>query len=80
MSYLAVEEYFRLLGFGRMKKCDMVKSVARERGVTAGDAADRMDRAVDRLVRALRSGQPAHVPGVGTITPGKRWTFRQEKP
>ena len=63
-----------------MKKSELIKSVARVQRVPTGAAADQMDRAVDQILRQLRSGHPAHLPGFGTIRPGKRWTFREETP
>jgi nucleoid DNA-binding protein len=64
--------------FGRMKKSDLIKQMASQHGVEPGTAADQMDKAVNQLLRALRSGHPARLPGLGTISPGKRWVFRQE--
>ena len=34
-----------------------------------------MDRVVNQIVLALRKGEPAELPGLGTIQPGKRWVF-----
>jgi nucleoid DNA-binding protein len=62
-----------------MKKLDLVKEMARKTGGKAGDAADQMDRAVNRIVRSLRCGKAARLPGLGTITPGKEWTFKPER-
>lgn len=67
-----------MVAFERMKKSDLIKQVARQRGVAPGAAADQMDKAVNQILRALRNGQAARLPGLGTITPGKRWVFRQE--
>ena len=67
-----------MLLFDRMKKSDLIKQVARQRGVEPGAAADQMDKAVNKIVRALRSGHAARLPGLGTISPGKRWVFRPE--
>ena len=65
-----------------MKKSDLIKQVAKQRGVEPGNAADQVDKAVNQILRALRSGHAARLPGLGTITPqgavGKRWVFRQE--
>jgi nucleoid DNA-binding protein len=61
-----------------MKKSDLIKQVASQHGMEPGVAADQMDKAVNQLLRALRSGQAARLPGLGIITPGKRWVFRQE--
>ena len=61
-----------------MKKSDLVREMSRENGGDPGDAADRMDRAVTQILRTLRRGRPARLPGLGTITPGKQWTFKAE--
>jgi hypothetical protein len=62
-----------------MKKSPLVSEIARQNGGDIVDAADQMDRAVNRIIRLLRRGKPARLPGLGTITPGKQWTFRQER-
>ncbi len=62
-----------------MKKPELAKTVARDKGVPPETAADAMDSAVNQLLRTLRSGQTAHLPGLGRIVPGRRWVFRQEK-
>jgi nucleoid DNA-binding protein len=68
-----------MLVFGQMKKSDLVKAAVQLRGVEPGTAADQIDRAVSQLMRALRSGRSARLPGLGTISPGKLWTFRPER-
>ena len=62
-----------------MKKSDLARAVAKRHGVKTGDAADQLDRIVNQIIRTLRAGHPAHLPGLGTINPGKEWTFQQEK-
>jgi nucleoid DNA-binding protein len=61
-----------------MKKSALAKAVAKRHKVKTGDAADEMDRAVTQILQTLRSGRPARLPGVGTIKPGKPWTFQPE--
>jgi len=61
-----------------MKKRGLANDVAKRSGVKAGAAADQMDLVVTKIIRTLRRGQRAHLPGLGTITPGKPWTFRPE--
>ena len=56
----------------------MAIDVAKRRGVEPGAAADQLDRVVTRIIRTLRRGQRAHLPGLGTISPGKPWTFQPE--
>jgi nucleoid DNA-binding protein len=62
-----------------MKKSELARDIGERRGVDPGDAADQMDRAVNKIVRALRQGKTARLPGLGTIKPGKPWTFQPEK-
>jgi nucleoid DNA-binding protein len=62
-----------------MKKRDLAQKLSDETGCDPASAADKLDRAVNELVKALRSGKAARLPGLGTITPGKRWTFRRER-
>ena len=62
-----------------MKKAELANHEARRQRVAPGNAADQMDRMVARIVRTLRSGRAAELPGLGTIHPGKRWIFHPEK-
>lgn len=61
-----------------MKKSDLARDVARRNRVEPGDAADQLDRAVNQIVRALRRGESAHLPGLGTLKPGRHWVFRPD--
>jgi nucleoid DNA-binding protein len=61
-----------------MKKSGLAMDVARRSGVKLGDAADQLDSVVNQILRILKDGRPAHIPGLGTIIPGKRWRFEQE--
>ena len=63
-----------------MKKSDMAAEISRREGTNPGDAADRLDRVVNRIVRDLRQGKAARLPGLGTLKPGKPWTFQPEEP
>jgi nucleoid DNA-binding protein len=62
-----------------MKKADLARELAKRSGGDTGQAADRLDRVVNRIIRNLRSGKPARLPGLGTINPGKEWTFLPER-
>jgi nucleoid DNA-binding protein len=62
-----------------MKKSDLAKEMEKRNGGDASQAADQLDSVVNGIIRTLRSGRPARLPGLGTITPGKQWTFRQER-
>jgi len=62
-----------------MKKAQLAVQEGKRQQVEPGSAADQMDRAVNRIVQALRNGKRAELPGLGTIRPGKRWVFRPER-
>jgi nucleoid DNA-binding protein len=62
-----------------MKKSELVREMARTNGGNADDAAVQLDRVINRIIRTLRGGKPAKLPGVGTINPGKQWTFKSER-
>lgn len=68
-----------MVGSGRMKKAELANHEARRQRVAPGNAADQMDLVVNKIIRALRSGRPAELPGLGIISPGKRWVFHPEK-
>ncbi|MGC8793075.1 MAG: HU family DNA-binding protein [Bryobacteraceae bacterium] len=61
-----------------MKKRDLAARLARQSGVSEADAADRLDRLVHDILRRLRQGKPVSLPGLGTLLPGARPTFRFE--
>jgi len=72
-----------MVAVNRMKKSELIKQVAALRGVEPGAVADQVDQVVNEILRTLRRGQPAHLPGLGTIrpekgNPGRRWVFRPE--
>jgi hypothetical protein len=60
-----------------MKKNDPHKGITKVGETGCGTTAD-MDRVVNRIVRMLRGGKAARLPGVGTIIPGKVWVFKAE--
>ncbi len=57
----------------------LAHKLAKQHGTPAGDAADQIDRTVSRLLRALRHGKPARLPGIGTIEPGEKWILRPDR-
>jgi len=61
-----------------MKKSDLAKKVARQQSIETAAAADRLDRVVNQILRALKRGEEARLPGLGTISPGRDWAFEQE--
>lgn len=42
-------------------------------------AADQIDSVVTRLLKKLKEGKPAKIPGFGTLLPGEAITFQPEE-
>jgi nucleoid DNA-binding protein len=63
-----------------MKKSEIAKRMARQAGVTEGEAADRVDRVVRQVLSRLRKGQDTELPGLGRFThgPDGRLAFERE--
>jgi nucleoid DNA-binding protein len=53
-----------------MKKYEIARQLARQSGVTQGEAADRLDRVVHDILARLREGKAAHFPGLGQFHAG----------
>jgi hypothetical protein len=60
-----------------MKSTDLDKSTSQPDEDCFAD--QQMDLVVNRIIRTLRGGKPARLPGLGTITPGKKWAFQPER-
>jgi nucleoid DNA-binding protein len=52
-----------------MKKPDIAKRMARQAGITPGEAADRLDWVVHQILSNLRNGRDSALPGLGKFTP-----------
>ena len=63
----------------QMKKPGSDKEITSEIGPNFATEAAELDRVVTRIIRTLRSGKPARLPGLGTLKPGKQWTFLPER-
>lgn len=50
-----------------MKQKDLARELAREAGLPAAVAQDRIDELVRRIVKKLRRGQRVELPGVGKL-------------
>jgi nucleoid DNA-binding protein len=53
-----------------MRKLEIAKQLARQSGVTQGEAADRLDRVVRDILERLREGKVAAFPGMGHFRSG----------
>jgi nucleoid DNA-binding protein len=63
-----------------MNRFALVKRLALDAGISHAAAADRVDLLVTKILRRLRRGQKAALPGVGTFSPGKQVRFRPQQP
>ena len=63
-----------------MNKPDIAKRIARRSRVSQAEAADRLDRVLHKILRDLRQGKEAALPGLGTFRhgPGGRVAFERE--
>jgi len=50
-----------------MKKSDIAQQIARETGVTPGEAADQLDDVVSSILKTLKKGRTANLPGLGRL-------------
>jgi len=62
-----------------MRKTDLAIRLARDGRVSAAQAADQLDRAVHDILKTLRSGKPASLPGLGRFLLGAGDTIAFEK-
>ena len=59
-----------------MKKAELAAKLAEQTHLSEAEAADQLDRVVHAIVRNLRKGKPARLPGLGIFRPGDKWKFR----
>ena len=57
----------------------LIKRLAAASEVTPGKAADELDKIIHEIVRKLRDGESARLPGLGHFKPGRVPQFRPEK-
>lgn len=50
-----------------MNKRDLAARLARSSGLPKAAAADQVDRVVNEILLRLRRGEPARLPGLGTL-------------
>jgi nucleoid DNA-binding protein len=62
-----------------MDKKDFTKQYAKRTGSTPVEAADQIDSVVNDLLRRLRAGQPASLPGFGPLLPATKGTKAKTK-
>jgi nucleoid DNA-binding protein len=57
----------------------LINRLAAASDVTPAEAADQIDKLIDRILKRLRQGAPAHLPGLGKFSPGRTVRFQPEK-
>jgi hypothetical protein len=58
-----------------MKKEKLARRIALESGISPAAAADQLDGILAGILRRVRQGQSASLPGLGTFLPGSRTQF-----
>jgi len=58
-----------------MKKEQLAKRLAKESGISFAAAADQLDCILTGILRRIRHGQSASLPGLGTFLPGPKPIF-----
>jgi nucleoid DNA-binding protein len=48
-----------------MKNTDIAEQMARETGLSPGAAADQLDDVITSILKTLKKGRAAHLPGLG---------------
>lgn len=57
----------------------MARKLAKESRMTAGAAADQVDRILSDLQKRVRKGKSASLPGLGTFRSGRKHDFQFDK-
>jgi hypothetical protein len=62
-----------------MKREQLARRLAKEAGITPAAAADQLDRILSDILKRVRRGQSASLPGLGTFWPGPQPAFYFEQ-
>jgi nucleoid DNA-binding protein len=63
----------------RMKKEQLARRLAKESGISTAAAADQLDGILSGILRLVRQGRSARLPGLGTFLPGAKPEFQFEQ-
>lgn len=63
----------------RVSKQQLVRRLAKESGISPAAAADQLDGILSAILRRIRQGRSASLPGLGTFLPGPNRQFRFEE-
>ena len=61
-----------------MKREQIARQLAKESRISTAAAADQLDRIVSDILKRLRKGKPASIPGLGTFRAGAPSDFKFE--
>ena len=62
-----------------MKKQQLARRLAAESGISPAAAADQLDIVLSGILRRVRQGHSASLPGLGTFIPGEKPAFYFEE-
>ena len=62
-----------------MKKQQLAKRLAKQSGISPAAAADQLDIILSGILRRVRQGYRASLPGLGTFVPGEKPQFYFEQ-
>jgi Bacterial DNA-binding protein len=71
--------YLWIMIWLEMKREQLARRLARESGITPAAAADQLDRILSDILKRVRRGQSASLPGLGTFWPGPQPAFYFEQ-
>jgi hypothetical protein len=58
-----------------MKRDQLARRLAKQSGITPAAAADQLDQVLSNLLKRVRHGECASLPGLGTFWPGPETAF-----
>jgi hypothetical protein len=62
-----------------MNRQQLARLLAKQAGISAAAAADQLDSILTGILRRVRQGHSASLPGLGTFLPGPRPRFQLEQ-
>ncbi len=62
-----------------MKRAELAKRLAQQTGISTAAAADQLDVILSGILRRVRQGYSASLPGLGTFLPGPKPEFYFEE-
>jgi len=63
-----------------MKKEQLARRLAKESNITTAAAADQLDRVINDILKRVRGGQTASLPGLGIFHPDRKSGYRFDAP